>query len=78
LALAELSLLARLFALREGRTFFGRGGLNPLASELYEALREAAFKERVKIHDIVLEGIGAALKRRGYPSIEELLAGKKR
>jgi hypothetical protein len=34
--------------------------------------------ERVKIHDIVLEGIGAALKRRGYPSIEEMASGKKR
>jgi hypothetical protein len=49
-----------------------------LPEAVYEALREAAFKERVKIHDIVLEGIGAALKRRGYPSIEELVSGKKR
>jgi len=45
---------------------------------VYEVLREAAFKERVKIHDIVLEGIGAALKRRGYPSLEEFMSGKKR
>jgi hypothetical protein len=49
-----------------------------LPEAVYEALREAAFMERVKIHDIVLEGIGAALKRRGYSSIEELLAGRKR
>jgi hypothetical protein len=49
-----------------------------LPEAVYEALREAAFKERVKIHDIVLEGIGAALKRRGYPSLDELTAGKKR
>jgi hypothetical protein len=49
-----------------------------LPEAVYEALREAAFKERVKIHDIVLEGIGAALKRRGYPAIGEMAAGKKR
>jgi hypothetical protein len=49
-----------------------------LPEAVYEALREAAFKERVKIHDIVLEGIGAALKRRGYGSIEDLVSGKKR
>ena len=48
-----------------------------LPEAVYEALREAAFKERVKIHDIVLEGIGAALKRRGYPSIEQLASRSK-
>jgi hypothetical protein len=37
-----------------------------LPQPVYEALREAAFKERCKIHDIVLEGIAAALKKRGY------------
>ena len=31
----------------------------------------------VKIHDLVLEGIDAALRRRGYPSVESLKAGKK-
>jgi hypothetical protein len=36
-----------------------------LPEALYEGLREAAFKERVKIHDIVLEGIESALRRRG-------------
>jgi hypothetical protein len=49
-----------------------------LPEAVYEAVREAAFKERVKIHDIVVEGIGMALKRRGYGSIEDLVAGKKR
>jgi hypothetical protein len=33
--------------------------------DLYEALREAAFRERRKIHDIVLEGIELALRKRG-------------
>jgi hypothetical protein len=36
-----------------------------LPRDLYEGLREAAFKERVKIHDIVLEGIESALRKRG-------------
>jgi hypothetical protein len=31
---------------------------------LYEGLRVAAFKERWKIHDIVLEGIELALRKR--------------
>jgi hypothetical protein len=45
---------------------------------VYEALRKIAFDERVKIHDLVLEGIDAALGRRKYPSIENLKAGKGR
>ena len=36
-----------------------------LPEALYEALREAAFRERCKIHDIVLEGIEMALRKRG-------------
>jgi hypothetical protein len=46
----------------------------PLLPELYRI----AFEERLKIHDVVLEGIDLALRRRGYPSIEDLKAGKKR
>jgi len=49
-----------------------------LSEPVYEALRKIAFEERLKIHDIVLEGIEAALRRRGYPSMENLKAGKKR
>jgi hypothetical protein len=49
-----------------------------LPGPVYEALRRIAYDERVKIHDVVIEGIDAALKRRGYPSIESLKAGKKR
>jgi len=48
-----------------------------LPEAVYEALRESAFKERCKIHDLVMQGIGIALKKRGYPSIEDLKAGKK-
>jgi hypothetical protein len=35
-----------------------------LPEALYEGLRRAAFEERRKIHDIVLEGIQMALKKR--------------
>jgi hypothetical protein len=48
-----------------------------LPEAVYEALRKIAFEERVKIHDVVLEGIDAVLRRRGYPSIEGLKTGKK-
>jgi hypothetical protein len=49
-----------------------------LPEPVYEALRKIAFDERLKIHDLVMEGIDTALRRRGYPSIENLEAGKKR
>jgi hypothetical protein len=49
-----------------------------LPEPVYEALRETAFKERRKIHDLVIEGIGLALRKRGYPSIDALKAGRKR
>ena len=53
----------------------GRSSLY-LPEPVYEALRKIAFEERLKIHDVVLEGIDLALRRRGYPSIEGLKAGK--
>ena len=49
-----------------------------LPEAVYEELRKIAFEERLKIHDIVLEGIDAAMRRRGYPPIESLKAGRKR
>jgi hypothetical protein len=49
-----------------------------LPEPVYEALRETAFKERCKIHDLVMEGIGLALRKRGYPAVDDLKAGKKR
>jgi hypothetical protein len=36
-----------------------------LPEALYEGLREAAFNERIKINDIVIEGIESALRKRG-------------
>src|SRR5215510_8745309 len=41
-----------------------------LPEAVYEALREAAFKERCKIHDLIMEGVGMALRKRGYPAID--------
>jgi hypothetical protein len=49
-----------------------------LPEPVYEALRKIAFDERAKIHDIVLEGIDAALRQRGYASVKSFKAGKKR
>ncbi len=49
-----------------------------LPGAVHEALGEAAFKERRRIHDLVMEGIGLALRRRGYPPIEELKAKPER
>jgi len=49
-----------------------------LPGPVHDALRKIAYDERIKIHDVVVEGIDAALKRRGYPSVESLKAGKKR
>ncbi len=49
-----------------------------LPEPVYEALRKIAFEERVKIHDVVLEGIDLALRRRGYPLVESHRAGKRR
>jgi len=49
-----------------------------LPEAVYEALRETAFKERCKIHDVVLQGIELALRKRGYPPIEQLKAVKRR
>jgi hypothetical protein len=41
-----------------------------LPEAVYEALREAAFKERCKIHDLIMEGVGMALRKRGYPAMD--------
>jgi hypothetical protein len=48
-----------------------------LPEAVHDALREAAFKERRKIHDIVLEGIELVLKKRGYPSMDASKPGKR-
>jgi hypothetical protein len=47
-----------------------------LPKAVHEALREIAFHERVKIHDLVLQGIDAVLKKRDYKSIEGLIPNR--
>ena len=44
----------------------------PLPAPVYEALRQIAFDERAKIHDLVMQGIEAVLRKRGYPSVDDL------
>jgi hypothetical protein len=43
-----------------------------LPEAAYEALRQVAFDERRKIHDLLIEGVELALKKRGYPTLAEL------
>jgi hypothetical protein len=38
----------------------------------YEALRQVAFDERRKIHDLLIEGVELALKKRGYPPLADM------
>jgi hypothetical protein len=45
-----------------------------LPAPAYEALRKAAFDERRKIHDLLMEGVELALNKRGYPALAELKA----
>jgi hypothetical protein len=40
----------------------------------YELLRQVAFDERCKIHDLLIEGVELALKKRGYPALDEMKA----
>jgi hypothetical protein len=39
---------------------------------VHQALREIAFKEDRKIHDLVVEGLDIVLKGRGYPGFDKL------
>ena len=45
-----------------------------LPEAAYEALRQVAFDERRKIHDLLLEGVELALKKRSYPALAEMKA----
>jgi hypothetical protein len=44
-----------------------------LEPEVYDRLRDIAHEERTKLHSLVLEAIDLLLKRRGQPSIKELI-----
>jgi hypothetical protein len=45
-----------------------------LPEAAYEALRQVAFDERRKIHDLLMEGVELALKKRGYPPLGDMKA----
>jgi hypothetical protein len=45
-----------------------------LPEAAYEALRQVAFDERCKIHDLLMEGVELALKKRGYPALGDMKA----
>ena len=43
-----------------------------LPKEVHRRLREIAFTRDVKVHDVIMEGIDAALQRHGHPSASSL------
>ncbi|MGE3778887.1 MAG: hypothetical protein AB7F89_17005 [Pirellulaceae bacterium] len=44
-----------------------------LEEPVYEELRNLAFSERVKMHQLIVEGVDLMLRRRGHPSIKDLM-----
>lgn len=47
-----------------------------LPKPVYLKLREIAYVTDRKIHDVIMEGVDAALKQYGHPSVAELKASK--
>ena len=47
-----------------------------LPREVHRKLREIAFTRDVKVHDIIMEGIDAALQKHGHPTIATLKGTK--
>jgi hypothetical protein len=43
-----------------------------LPGGVHDALREIAYRERRKVHDVIMEGIDTALRRHGYPGVDAL------
>ncbi|MBI2735887.1 MAG: hypothetical protein HYX38_04950 [Rhodospirillales bacterium] len=44
-----------------------------LEEPVYEELRSLAFSERVKMHQLIVEGVDLMLRKRGHPSIKDLM-----
>jgi hypothetical protein len=53
-----------------------KGGSLCLPKPVYDALREAAFKDGCKIHDLVMQGIDLALRKGDHPSISQVMAAQ--
>jgi hypothetical protein len=49
-----------------------------LPEAAYEALRQVAFDERRKIHDLLIEGVELALRKRGYSTLADMKAKSQR
>lgn len=45
-----------------------------LPREVHRRLREIAFTRDVKVHDVIMEGIDAALREHGHPAVADLKA----
>ena len=43
-----------------------------LPREVHRRLREIAFTRDVKVHDVIMEGIDAALQKHGHPAVSSL------
>ncbi|MCJ2049491.1 hypothetical protein [Methylobacterium sp. J-070] len=43
-----------------------------LPREVHRRLREIAFTRDVKVHDVIMEGIDAALQKHGHPPVASL------
>jgi hypothetical protein len=47
-----------------------------LPREVHRRLREIAFTRDVKVHDVIMEGVDAALQKYGHPPVEQLKTKK--
>ncbi|GJE43588.1 hypothetical protein [Methylobacterium soli] len=43
-----------------------------LPREVHRRLREIAFTRDCKVHDVIMEGIDAALQKHGHPSVDTI------
>jgi hypothetical protein len=48
--------------------------VNELSSRKQVGIERFAFDERRKIHDLLMEGVELALKKRGYPALADMKA----
>lgn len=48
-----------------------------LSRAVHDKLREIAFHENIKVHDLFIEGLDKVLTKRGYPTTQEIRNGIK-
>lgn len=49
-----------------------------IPAQVYDVLRAIAFDERRRVHDLLLDGLDAVLKKHGKPIIERKKAGRQK